>query len=256
LVAQLPERIVKLDIIRGLAVMGILLANIPGFALPESAYFSPLSWGGHDLGNTATWLATFVLIEGKMRGLFTLLFGASMLLVIERAKLADESAARVHFARMAVLLLVGLTHMYLIWWGDILSHYALVGMVAFLFHRLSARGLLIAAVVTLALNIVWNLHGYELLTASAARDSPEAVAVWNNFSWNFGVPPREWLIGEIEAMRGSWPQEVAWRWRYLDGAWVFFRSVGPETLTAMLLGMPRTGPVSSLASGASSSIVE
>lgn len=86
-----------------------------------------------------------------MRGLFSLLFGASMLLVIERAKAAGESPVRVHFSRMAVLLCIGLLHRYLIWWGDILAHYALVGAIAFLFTRLSARQLLLASLASLAL---------------------------------------------------------------------------------------------------------
>ena len=63
-----------------------------------------------------------------MRGLFSFLFGASMLLVIDRARESGRSAARVHYSRMAVLFLFGMAHMYLIWWGDILAHYALVGV--------------------------------------------------------------------------------------------------------------------------------
>ena len=80
-----------------------------------------------------------------MRGLFSFLFGASMLLVIERAEATWQSAAKVHFARMAVLLLFGMAHMYLIWFGDILAHYALVGVIAFLFARLRAEQLMAAA---------------------------------------------------------------------------------------------------------------
>ena len=217
--------------------MGILLANIPAFALPASAYFSPLAWGGHGPAQSVTWLANFVFVEGKMRGLFTLLFGASMLLVIERADASGESAARVHFSRMAVLLLFGLAHMYLIWWGDILAHYALCGAVAFLFHRLSARALLAAGLFFLGLDLLWNSQALLTIIASAARDTPQAIGTWNNFAWSFGVPPSDWLQGEIAAMRGSWPQEIAWRWRFLDGAWVFFQGVGPETLAAMLIGM-------------------
>jgi uncharacterized protein len=228
---------VTLDIIRGTAVMGILLANIPGFALPEPAYFSPLAYGGHGPAEVTAWLLNFVFVEGKMRGLFSVLFGASMLLVIERAEAAGESTAKVHFARMAVLFLLGLGHMYFVWWGDILAHYALAGAVAFLFHRLNARTLLLTALLFLALNLTWNAQSLATLVGSAERDSPQAIAIWNNYSWYFGVPPRDWLLGEITAMRGPWAQEVAWRWHYLDGAWPFFRSVGAETLGAMLLGM-------------------
>ena len=84
------DRIATLDFIRGVAVMGILVANLPAFGLPEAAYFSPLAWGGHGPADVAVWFATFVLVEGKLRGLFTLLFGASMLLVIDAARAAGR----------------------------------------------------------------------------------------------------------------------------------------------------------------------
>ena len=118
--------------------MGILFANIPAFAFPTPGYFSPLGWGGTDPGDIGVWLTNFVFVEGRMRGLFSFLFGASMLLVIDRARESGQSAARVHYSRMAVLFLFGMAHMYLVWWGDILAHYALVGAIAFLFARMQA----------------------------------------------------------------------------------------------------------------------
>src|SRR2546426_4841590 len=122
---RLPEgeesaRIFTLDLIRGVAVMGILAINITGFALPESAYSNPLSYGIHGAADRWSWLLGFLLVDGKMRGLFSFLFGASMLLVIQRADAAGQPSERIHFARMAWLLVFGLLHFYLIWWGDIL----------------------------------------------------------------------------------------------------------------------------------------
>ena len=231
------HRLQSLDVIRGVAVMGIVLANMPAFALPMPAYFSPLAWGGHDGPQVAAWLANFIFVEGKMRGLFSFLFGASMLLVIDRADRAGESAAKVHFARMAVLFLFGLAHMCLLWWGDILAHYALVGAFAFLFARLRSEQLLAASLTALVVTIAWNCIGLSALISSAARDTPEAIALWDNFAWSFGVPPAEWTLGEVAAMRGGWLNGVHWRWDYLDGPIAFAEAVGPETLTAMLLGL-------------------
>lgn len=234
---RLPDRIASLDVIRGVAVMGILLANIPGFALPASAYFSPAAWGGSGPLELTAWLATFVLIEGKMRGLFTFLFGASMLLVIERAEAAGKSGAAVHFSRMAVLLLIGLAHRYFIWWGDILAHYALIGAVAYLFARLDARQLLAAGLIALAATLAWNALTWSSLLWAGARSTPAQVAVWDNFAWAFGTPPREWIDGEVAAMRGGWIDQVQWRWQYLESEVSFLKAVGIETLAAMLLGM-------------------
>ena len=232
-----PGRIASLDVIRGVAVMGILAANIPAFAFPAPAYFNPLAWGGHGPAEIAAWLATFVLIEGKMRGLFSLLFGASMLLVIDRAESAGRNGAAVHFSRLAVLLLIGLAHRYLIWWGDILAHYALVGALAFLFIGLNVRQLVAAAMIALAVTLAWSLLGWSTLLDAAARATPQQVETWNEFAWAFGVPPSDWTLGEVAAMRGSWNDQVQWRWLYLESVFDFFLSVGAETLAAMLLGM-------------------
>ena len=90
----------------------------------------------------ASWVFSFILIDGKMRGLFSFLFGASLLLVVERAEAGGRNPALVHYSRMAWLLVFGLIHFYLIWWGDILSLYAPIGMIAFLFRRFDTRQLI------------------------------------------------------------------------------------------------------------------
>ena len=216
--------------------MGILFANIAAFALPGSAYFSPMSWGGHGAPEIAVWLTNFVFVEGKMRGLFSFLFGASMLLVIERAEAAGGNAARVHFSRMAVLLLFGLAHLYLVWWGDILAHYALVGAFAYIFSRLRAEQLLAAACVGLGLTLFWNAGGLLSMMEAAKQNTPQAVAIWTEFSKGFGIPPSDWLRSEIAAMRGPWLQQFAWRWN-AENPIAFLKVVGVETLTAMLFGM-------------------
>lgn len=235
--ASAEHRYLSLDVIRGVAVMGILVANIAAFALPGAAYHSPLAWGGTDPADIATWLANFVLVEGKMRGLFSFLFGASMLLVIERAEASGESAARVHFARMAVLFGIGLAHLYLVWRGDILAHYALCGALLFLLHRLSAPQLLAAGLAALAFSLLWDILNFLPLLQSAGRDTPAATAIWNGFAQGFGVPPAQNLAAEIAAMRGAWTDQVSWRWQTEPNVLVYFEAVGPETLAAMLLGM-------------------
>ena len=130
------DRILSLDIIRGIAVMGIFSVNVVGMAMIEQAYFYPPAFGFDGLGDRVMWAINFVIVDGKFRSLFSILFGASMVLVIERAIAAGKAGWKVHYARMAVLLLFGLAHFYLLWWGDILANYAMVGMIAFVFWRL------------------------------------------------------------------------------------------------------------------------
>jgi len=101
-------RILTLDIVRGVAVMGILAMKIYSFSLPLGAYFNPTVYGGASGIDLATWYADFLLFDGKMRGLFSLLFGASALLVIERAQARERSAAMTHYSRMVWLFAFGM----------------------------------------------------------------------------------------------------------------------------------------------------
>lgn len=227
-------RIATLDFLRGLSVMGILLANLPAFGLPEAAYFSPLAWGGHDGLDRAVWFVNFVLVEGKLRGLFSLLFGASMLLVIDRA---GDRAAQVHFARMGVLFALGCLHLYLIWWGDILAHFAIVGAVAYLFVRLPVRWLVALAAMFTVGDMIFGASGAAALFSSAGRATPQARGIWDAIAASFGVPPRATLLTEIAGLGGSWSDATAWRWNHATSPFVFALVVGPQTLGAMLLGM-------------------
>lgn len=124
------ERIDTLDFIRGIAVMGILAANIVAFGQPMMAYFTPSKFlvPTGDPGGWM-WIAQFILVDGKMRGLFTLLFGAGMYLFMEKAW-ARGATRKLQAWRLVILLGFGLFHFYFIWFGDILSLYALVGLIA------------------------------------------------------------------------------------------------------------------------------
>src|SRR3546814_671261 len=130
-----PTRYQSLDAIRGVAVMGILAMNIVAFALPFSAYANPAAGGPPGSADVATWFFNFVFVDSKMRGLFSMLFGASTLLVIDGAASAGRSAAGTHYSRMFWLALFGLAHFYLLWFGDILFLYAMCGLLLFLFRR-------------------------------------------------------------------------------------------------------------------------
>lgn len=235
--AATDERLLSLDVLRGVAVGGILLANLPAFALPAAAYFSPLAWGGTSSADLAAWTVNFILVEGKLRALFSLVFGASLLLVLDRARLAGQQPERVHLARMAALFALGMAHLYLVWWGDILSHYALVGTIALLFSSGSARSLLRWSLMAAAAAML--LHGLTFLALldAASRDTPQAVATWNAFATTFGVPPRGRLLAEIAALGGSWSDGLRWRLAHAPGPLALLRFTGLETLAAMLLGM-------------------
>lgn len=154
-----PTRIEAIDFLRGVAVLGILAINVTGFWGPSLATFSPAI--PHAEPAAYGWFAfAFVVFEGKMRALFSMLFGASMVLFAQAAerKGLDPDAAQVR--RLLWLALFGYLHFALLWWGDILFLYALCGMAALLLRRLEPRQLALIALPFYAL-----VHVIEALTA-------------------------------------------------------------------------------------------
>ena len=102
------ERYQSIDAVRGFAVLGILLMNIVGMGLPTFAYVSPAYWGGHTGADLWAWAINYVLSDGKFRGLFTMLFGASMLLITDRAEGRNPGPAATHYRRVWWLFVIGM----------------------------------------------------------------------------------------------------------------------------------------------------
>lgn len=167
----------SLDAIRGVAIMGILAMNIVAFALPFSAYVNPLAGGPVGALDLATWFFNFVFVDSKMRGLFSMLFGASTLLVIQSAAASGRSAVRVHYSRMFWLAIFGLIHFYFIWFGDILFQYATCGLLLFAFRNLSVKALVVWAVVFLTISIGFFAFGWLVFALTeAGKFAPETAA--------------------------------------------------------------------------------
>lgn len=143
------ERITALDTLRGVAVLGILVMNIYAFAMPFAAYSNPLLMGGTEWYNLGTWFATHIVFDQKFMTIFSMLFGAGIVLMAERVERRNGAFGSFFLRRQFWLLVIGAVHAYLIWMGDILFHYALIGMFAFLFRRLSPRKLIVLACLLL-----------------------------------------------------------------------------------------------------------
>jgi uncharacterized protein len=231
------ERIPSLDVIRGIAVMGIFSVNVVGMAMIEYAYFYPPAFGLEGLGDRIMWAGNMLVVDGRFRSLFSILFGASMVLVIERAVAAGRKGWQVHYPRMLVLLLFGLAHYYLLWWGDILANYALVGMIAYAFWRLRTRWLLAASAVALSLIYVPSLvDGIGQLTGPPPAEEQDAAGE------DDGDPsPEEQLVADIAEDKQA-HASLAAHFAFVTehNPWRPFMSVinyGAETLGLMLLGM-------------------
>jgi uncharacterized protein len=238
-----PPRILTLDIVRGVAVMGILAMNIVAFGMPFQAYMNPAAFGIEGSADWASWLLSFILVDGKMRGLFSFLFGASMLLVIEGAEAKGQSAASIHYRRMAWLLVFGLLHLFLVWFGDILASYALIGMIAWFFHGRSNRTLIRCGIglLLMQLLIFSGLSGaaFMLREAATAPGAPaEAIAGWQELEAGFGVLSPAKLASELALYRGGYGGILADRLR--DDAMAPLSALfmfGWETLAYFLFGM-------------------
>lgn len=236
-------RIAALDSVRGVAVMGILAMNIVAFAMPFQAYMNPAAYGLRGDADLAAWAFSFVFIDGKMRGLFSFLFGASTLLVIERAEAAGASAASVHYRRMAWLLVFGLLHFYLIWFGDILTAYALIGMLLYFFRDLSPRALITWGVALVL--VQFTLFGsfgigtwFMAQQAAAPGASAETLRQWADMQRQFGPLTGQALATDMALHGGSWANLVHNRFA-VRGTEPFVNLFffGWETLAYMLFGM-------------------
>jgi len=229
-------RLASLDVVRGVAVLGILLLNILSFAMPEAAYVNPRAYGGWHGAGLATWAVHFVLFDGRMRGLFSFLFGASTLLVVERAEAGGRGPAGVHYRRMAWLLVFGVAHLFLVWHGDILAHYAMMGMIAYAMRRLPVpRLLVLGAMLALAGAILFATIPLGIVQLQA--QTPNAPAL-HGYAQAFGVPSPADIAKDLALHRGSYGAILADRLREDGGAlFALFVFFGPETLGYMLFGM-------------------
>jgi uncharacterized protein len=170
----MPERILALDALRGIAVIGIVWMNVHAFALPGPAYYNPLSYGAIGDADYRVWLASFVFIEDKFRTLFAMLFGAGCLILIERG---GETPWRAHYARMIVLFAIGLVHATLLASNDVLRAYALAGLAMPLLAGLSARALIAVSVGLLVVHVSLGMValGGGMVDLFSARQGTDAL---------------------------------------------------------------------------------
>jgi uncharacterized protein len=234
------ERIVALDFIRGIAVLGILFPNIVAHGDAILSYFWPPNLpGGATAADKAVWLVQLALIDGKFRGLFTLLFGAGMMLFMERAS-ARGATRWLQARRLAWLGLFGLIHFFFIWTGDILFLYAVSGLFALTMLNWSAR-------TQLKVGVAWFLVGSLALTAVLGNQAAlENVPAAQQASPERYAEARKGLAEQIADAKaetatmsaGSYAGVVAYRVQEESNGIVQAIFFGPlETIPLMLIGM-------------------
>lgn len=223
------DRIDSLDVLRGVAVLGILVMNIIGFSQIGNAYMVPdLVEGGVDGANGTIYFLQRLFADQKFMSLFSMMFGAGVLLSTRRAEEAGRAAAY-HYARTGSLLVLGMIHAYFIWYGDILVLYALCGAVVFFFRKLQPNMLIVWAAIFFALSglMTFAVGGSMAFAESMGKSVPDLI----------GVTPAD-ITAEIAAYRGSYLDEVRWRAGEMPIMQVMMVVVfGPRVLGLMLMGM-------------------
>ena len=200
---ETTDRIESLDVLRGFAVLGILVMNIQAFSMPGAAYFNPTVYGDLSGINFFTWLISYLLVDQKFMSLFSLLFGAGICLFADRAEARSGRSAGLHYRRMFYLLVFGLVHAYFLWSGDILVAYAICGSVIFLFRNRPPRKLVVIGLAVFAAASVLSI-GIGLTTKFIPeKDVAEITAFW--------TPDAAKIDAELLAYRGGWLAQQARR---------------------------------------------
>ena len=157
------DRIKTIDIVRGVALLGILLMNIPGFGIDGSMWYTVIR-GPHDTADFYTMKVISVFFEGTMRGLFSMLFGAGMILFTMNKKetVGGVTVTELYYRRLLLLVMFGVINAYvLLWPGDILFFYGLAGMVLYPFRKTAAKWLFLLGIVCLFIGMLKGQLGYN-----------------------------------------------------------------------------------------------
>lgn len=148
------KRHIILDALRGIALLGICMANFPEFSLysflSDEARMSFASFGFDTVVN---WLL-YIFIDGKFYTIFSLLFGIGFSIILQNQAQRGANGLRIFYRRMLILALIGFAHLMLVWSGDILMLYALVGMILPLFIKLKTKTILSLAGFILLLPVL------------------------------------------------------------------------------------------------------
>lgn len=191
------ERIVSLDVLRGVAIFGILIINIRVFGMPSAVQINPTTYGDFTGVNYWTWFVGHVFAEAKFLTLFSVLFGAGILLFTDSKERKEQQAMSLHYRRTVWLLLIGLGHAYLFWYGDILVIYALCGLFLVVAREWEPRTQALVGLLFLAVTSATQISGALFLETDALVETWESTEAA--------------IRSEVAAYQGGWFDQLEHR---------------------------------------------
>ncbi len=204
-----------MDVLRGFALLGILVMNIQLFAMVEAAHNNPTAYGDLNGANFLVWLFSHLLADQKFISIFSMLFGAGIVLMWQKAESSGARPTRLHYRRVGWMILFGVLHAHLLWYGDILYTYGMCGLFVYLFRRKSPRTLIssafrrksprtlissalvlavIGSLIAIGLGLFWVPHWPPDIQAEFIED------------WQ---PSPQSINEELAAYRGSWIDQMS-----------------------------------------------
>lgn len=227
----LADRNLALDVLRGFALLGILVMNVQSFAMIDTAYLNPTSYGDFTGLNRITWLLSHVFADTKFMSLFSLMFGASVLLFTDRVEARGRGPAGLYYRRILWLIVFGLLHAYLLWHGDILYTYGVCALFLYVFRKAPPWVVLVLGFLVLSVSSL--LYGFFQWSLPFWDEVGRAGAVQ---AWN----PSPETIAEIEtAFRGGWREQMGHRaiGAFFMQTFLFLIMLGWRAGGLMLMGM-------------------
>jgi uncharacterized protein len=224
----LKNRIHSLDLLRGFAVLGILIMNITSFSQISMAYLNPTIGAGLEGYNKYFHAFNYIFADTRFMSIFSMLFGAGVVLFTQRIEAKGAKAFGLHYKRMFWLLLFGLIHAYLIWHGDILVAYAICGSLVFFFRKSSVRKLLIFSIIFFLVPIGFNSLTYYGMPSEQLEEI-----------FSFFNPSTQEIAKQTEAMLGSYSEQLPLRIKEAVNlqTLAFLIEIFWRTMSMMLLGM-------------------
>lgn len=190
------KRIVEIDTLRGFALLGIFVMNIMSFAMTDVAYFNPSAYGGDEWFNRLTYGVVHVLFDQKFMALFSLLFGASTMLLFDKLTQKGGRSVRFFIKRNLWLFLIGILHSVFLWTGDVLTIYAICAFLLLPMRHWRSKTQVVAGLAIFLSTTLVFVGAGVFVQSLPSDDIPPLQAYWQ--------PSADALASEINLHQGSY----------------------------------------------------